>query len=240
MRIARELWSGPRPWLRGPASFDGDWLVLDKQQAVEYHPYEEKGIAFALANVRTPRDAVEFIGKYGMLKHGPEDEDCREAFLEWQQEANCIQNVFFLVRALREGVRGNMELAERVKPNIQYLFSAPPANERETLEQIAKTIALIINQGLNGVGQGIAAHQVDFEVGQLGGFAFIARPHNLLGYIYHELAMLIVNQVPVNTCEGCGRVFLVKDVRQKYCSPQCSNRARFNRWYKKNKKPNEG
>gem|GEM_PF-5320971 len=80
MRIARELWSGPRPWLRGPASFDGDWLVLDKQQAVEYHPYEEKGIAFALANVRTPRDAVEFIGKYGMLKHGPEDEDCREAF----------------------------------------------------------------------------------------------------------------------------------------------------------------
>ncbi len=231
MLTGRAVKGEPRPWLRGPATFEDGWIVLDRERATEYQPYSEKGMVFELAAVQTHHDALAFVQRYGLLRHGPDAQEWREPLEEWQSEALTLRGILYLLRALRQGLEGDMEdLRARWRGAIAPLFLASPENDQELLAQAAKAVALVVSEGLENVEEGIAAMGVDWEEGSIGEFRLAARPRDLLGYVYHELAMLIVNRAPLNVCAECGRVFPITDPRQKYCSSACGSHARYRRW----------
>jgi len=39
-----------------------------------------------------------------------------------------------------------------------------------------------------------------------------------------------IEQLPPRSCGLCGKTYLPKVDWQKYCSPKCGNRARFDTW----------
>lgn len=58
---------------------------------------------------------------------------------------------------------------------------------------------------------------------------------DLLARAWIQLAMEVTRGVPAEICPVDGRVFAVRDPRQRYCSPQCAGRARYRRFAEKKK-----
>ena len=56
---------------------------------------------------------------------------------------------------------------------------------------------------------------------------------DLLARAYVQIAMEVTRGIPVEICPVDGRVFAVRDPRQRYCSPQCAGRARYRRFAEK-------
>ena len=58
-------------WLHGPASYKDGWLTLNASEAEEYIPeLVPTQMVFDFTAVKEPGDAVAFIGRYGLLRHG--------------------------------------------------------------------------------------------------------------------------------------------------------------------------
>jgi len=230
-------------WLRGPARHDGGWIVLDKDQATEYTPNVGPQLGLDLAYVRTPEDAVAFAEHYGMLWHGPGSVSLREPFTEWDREASTLReivNLWLLILSVLRGehealtvYRQARERAARKSPDIDTM------SERELLGRLTRSIAADVTQRLGEAQEGLVPLWEDDEVVP-GEFAFVMTPKDLLSAVYHELGRAIVHRVPLKGCLECGRVFQVRDPRQKYCTPRCSNRSRYRRWSEKRRLEGEG
>jgi len=95
----------PPLWVRGPASHNNGWIVLDVAQAERAHfpaPAALHQIPFDLAAVNTPRDAIRFVGAYGLL-YGLSDEGApREQYSQWLAEAHSCRVILDLWGGLRQ------------------------------------------------------------------------------------------------------------------------------------------
>src|SRR5688572_8672747 len=62
----------PKPlmWRRGPASRQGQWIVMDDAHGSDYMPALERRLPYRLARVRTERQAIAFVNDFGLL-HNP-------------------------------------------------------------------------------------------------------------------------------------------------------------------------
>lgn len=233
-RFARPVRAEPTTWLRGVATIAGEWIVLDPARAEEYEPYGETELVFDLANIRRPPEALVFVQRYGLLRHGPGAGSFRERFADFESEALAFHGLLHLCAFLRRAVNGDAEalgwLRDVWQPHQRPMFQAAAADDGELLMQVSKVIALVISEGLNGTEQGIVSGAEWGDPPALDRFMLAARPPDLLGYAYHQVAMLLVNRVPTAPCQDCGRYFLVTDQRQRYCSKTCGNRARHRRW----------
>jgi hypothetical protein len=109
------------------------------------------------------------------------------------------------------------------------MFEAEAKNDDELIQQVSKVISWLVNQGLDGVEEQIAVAS-EWEGGHVGDFLIAVRPPSLTGWAYHQLALLLVNRQPMQTCDECGRSFISKDRRQRFCSATCGNRARQRRF----------
>jgi hypothetical protein len=69
-----------------------------------------------------------------------------------------------------------------------------------------------------------------------GNYALTVRCDNLLARAYVQLALEVTRGVPAEICPEDGRVFAVRDPRQRYCSPQCAGRARSRRFAQKKRR----
>ncbi|HHX44471.1 MAG TPA: hypothetical protein GX714_10860 [Chloroflexi bacterium] len=225
----------PPAWLRGPASVVDGWIVLDRQRAHEYHPYGASNLAFDLAAVSTPQDAIAFVTRYGLLRHGPQANEWREPYSEWQQESSQLRAVFMLKSALDRALEGAPEELQRLAPVIRPLWQGAPENDKELTEQAAKTIAMIVSEGLRGVEHRLIA-MFEWGAGNAPNeFATGIHPTDLVGYAYHHVAQLLNKKVVWLACPECGQYFVPTDGRQRYCSPTCAGRARYRRWAEKQK-----
>lgn len=63
-----------------------------------------------------------------------------------------------------------------------------------------------------------------------GDFILEVKCQDLLTRAYVQVALEMTSGVPVEVCPEDGRIFAVRDPRQKYCSPQCAGRARYRRF----------
>lgn len=239
----------PTPWLRGEATHEHGWIVLDPSRSAEYQPYEEGDLLWDLAAIRRPIDAVEFVRRYGLLRHGPGSSDFRERFSDWEQEARTLTGYLMLYRALRGALQGDGESLEELRdtwePNLRPLPS--PRGQRLDVSALyrpaSEFIAAGISAGLQGAEERVSAaasweNATTGERGNPGAFLLVASTPHLLGHAYHQFALLVVNQKPVAICIACGRVYLVTDPRQNYCTPACARRTRARRHYIKHRQAN--
>jgi hypothetical protein len=108
-----------------------------------------------------------------------------------------------------------------------------PVDDRTVLTRASEWAAWGLNDGL------LAAHAWPyvFEPAQLfpdsnhqpGHFRIGVLPETLLGFCYLTIAQAVAHE-PLARCPECQLFFVVDDGRQKFCTPTCANRARFQRW----------
>ena len=109
---------------------------------------------------------------------------------------------------------------------MQY-FEAPAASDEELYMQASKAIAWLVSDKLQETTLRVdSACEYDPD-SQPGVFVYDVHPPNLLGWVYHQVAQMLVDRRPMATCPECGRVFTPHDGRQRYCQPKCASRARF-------------
>src|SRR5262245_20336323 len=233
---------GGTPWLRGPARIEGEWVVLDRERAEEYEPDDADDALTDLGAIDRPDQVIAFVRKHGLLKQGPDAADHREPLSDWWASANQVFNTLQLAARLRKAIAGDRDALEYLETTWHPLYYGedwPAGYDRREilLARMGYAVAQRVSAGLAGVEEQIAAG-VQFvsaetgERGSAGTFYFRPRAPHLLALVYHRLARLLVERTPIEPCEECGRIFVVTDRRQRYCSPQCGNRVRFRRWAK--------
>lgn len=227
---AYALGEQPEPWLRGPATIDSDHLVLDRKRAVEWRPQvkaERVGRGdpiIELANASTRADAVRFVERFGLLRHGPEQSEWREPLADFQREANVLYRTLTLYRDVLnasiepDGVR---ELRKTWQAEVDASTGI------DFLDAAAVMVAALVTRGLDGVGERVLPVSDEHRLV----FVAAARSPHLLGYIYHQFATLMTSGVRLRVCQDleCGRFFAPNDRRQRYCSPQHATRVRVGR-----------
>jgi hypothetical protein len=224
-------------WLRGPAKIQGDWITLERSRAEFYAPLETppagraQSLVFALAGVKTRRDIAAFVSKFGLLRHGPEDSALRESVAEFESEASTLQEVLWLANAVRAAVGGDDEQAEIIRQHagmLREFFREPAPSDEGLFMQASKVIAWIVSDRLQETTMRMdAACELVLPDNRPGVFLLNVHPPNLLGWVYYQVAHMLVERGPLTTCQECGRVFAPHDKRQRYCEPKCANRARF-------------
>ena len=234
------------PWLRGEATYSDGCITLDPARAHEYQPFEERDLVFDLASVSTPDDALVFVRRYGLLRHGPKEESLTERFEDWQEEVRVLRFVMRLYLDLRRAIEGDEDGIARLwemEPSIREYFQGAAKSDSELFQQVSSLIAWLVSEGLDGVDERIEAAS-NLETGPGSGiagppgfFLFSAHARDLVGLAYHQLALDFVNREPMSDCAECGRFFIMEDRRQRFCTPTCAGRARYRRWSAKNRRP---
>jgi hypothetical protein len=235
----RRLSVDPVKWLHGPARIEGEFVVLDPSRARPYFPIAEQELVYDLAAVRRPQDALAFVQRYGLLTHGPDANEHREALSLFVKEALSVTFALTLYLSIRKAVGSEAlaasdairELREFLPEFLPELGVARKTTDHGVIDLASRTVAGLVNSGLVGVESKIE-HAGGYEEGERGDFLLSARSPTLRGLIYHQLALLITTRFPLRTCaeSECGRFFPVRDKRQQFCSATCSGRARQRRW----------
>jgi len=117
---------------------------------------------------------------------------------------------------------------------LDRYFDAPASDTHEALSRASIYVADRVSAGLTDVGTGLQAEceriLPDGSQGRVGQFAIATRAPDLLRAAYSGLSLWLCGSVPARVCEGCGRVFAVKDPRQRFHDPRCAQRARYRRF----------
>jgi hypothetical protein len=199
-----------------------------------YYPNEAHQPLYELAAIRQPHDALGFVRKFGMLRHGPDSNDePRERFRQWEAEALRLTEIMRLYESVRLAHAGDSDRLKELRalPKVrQRLEDIPSAT---TTEAASDVVAGLIVAGLNGVPLMISpAYTWENSVGRLGDpgeFVVSGKPRNIVEWAYHELMRLVAESVPVATCEECARMFQLNHANRRFCSDRCGNRARQRR-----------
>jgi hypothetical protein len=232
-------------WVRGPARIDGDEIVLDEDRAKAYFLYQPTDLLFDLADIAAdpsnldPRRATAFVRRYGLLWHGAEDLGtgrCRESLERWWTESYALAVTTDLYARLREAVATDSAHPLRAMPFdfMQFIEGGDPEDDEFYIESASLVLAEAISLKLEGCNVGIASSLgVDVEQRSPLHFLLAQNPPNLVAAAYAQLAMAMVNRIPIEECQGCGRMFIPKSGKQKYCTPTCASTTRWRRWNQK-------
>jgi hypothetical protein len=236
----------PPTWLKGPAEVVGRYVVLNRKLAKE-HQLGEAGaetMAFELSALALPdptdRRAFEdnvrrFVRRYGLLWHGADSKpsEFKEPLDVWLGESLTLGFIGSLyqkiTRAVSEGItRGS---AAPVKGFLnQYDIYFPQVRSEDALfdrRYISEATCWLQNQLNNGM-QGRNGIRCEWGVVATGPgeFSLMQHPPDLLSHAYATFAVLMASKVPLKTCPGCGRLFVAKDIRQKWHRPGCGSTKR--------------
>lgn len=214
----------PFAWRRGPASLDGEWVVLDVERSRPYYPAKTPELVYDLGAVRKPPDALAFVQRYGLLRTAADTGEPRERWSDIEDDAGTLAGVLRTVTLIRSATDGDSDALRRLRGLAERDTGLPrPRNDEELIKQATQLVVLLIDGGLTGVDYALA--------GFAGGhFAFTAQPPHLLGMAYHQLARAIVARVPLRECDECGRYFEVSNRGKRFCSKTCGGRARQRRF----------
>lgn|GEM_PF-6930225 len=223
--------SGPM-WLRGKARHEAGYIILEEPK--EYSLYDNTETVFDLADIEDVNGCVAFADRYGLLTHGSLDDELREPVTEWLQHAKMMWTVLRLSWHYRQACNGSEEslqtLTDVASPQlVRPAFENEATNTFEMMAQTNIAIAAYINQGMDGTQQRISA-DAEWDDPIEGGFRFIIAPPTLLALAYQQLGTLLMRGVEMRRCLHCDSIFVPVDSRQRYCSPECSGRARYKRF----------
>ena len=230
-------------WWRGPTRLAGKHVEAhDADLWSAYDLYREEAIATALASVNDDATAVDFTTRYGFLHESGEGGRGRELTSEIAGEAAQIAGILELHQDLAAVVGGGDEgLLRRWTPRIRQIlardpdrFSPPPwvrSSGAPSLGELVAGASVALSRIVN---DGLATGKVEMRIAAastLGRgtfardeFARVSHADDLLGFVYSQVAELIVGNVPTRRCEGCRRFFPVSDVRKRFHDDACRAR----------------
>jgi hypothetical protein len=241
---ARPVKPRDRLWYRGRAAFEAGRIALDLTTLQTYSPTEHRGTVWEFAAIRRPQDAVDFARRHGLLRRPPPDAvELSEPWEEWERESLHVHSILVTVTQLRAAEHGDAEAMDYLReiaatPAWREMWLSRGAErearkDEERRAQFGVWIAEQVSDGLRDVPHGIAS-AFEFLVnngkpGSPGSFLYAPSPPDLMGWIYDELAQVLIEGRPARRCEGCGVMFLVTDERQRYHDKRCAQRARYHR-----------
>lgn len=216
-----------------------DWIVLPAS-AAETHAIEPgSGLVWDLEAVRSVGDAVAFVRRFGLLRHGPGDlsgaSEVRESFEDWRYEIariRALATYVLLTHRGLEALRAGMHDPESIRTLRAYADLADDVDDLDVLRVASVAVQDGINERL-GESRWAVSVPVDPDgtVGQPNVFSFVAHSTTpgALAYAYWQLADLIVARAPLAECEGCGRFFDRHDKRQRFHDDACRQRSGYER-----------
>ena len=230
--------------VRGPAQITEDEVILDEDRAEVYgiHERADDHVFTELAELAgdrkfDPRDVASFVRRNGLLWHGAESigtGKCHESLRKWRIESVhmriLLQTYVGLLTAITQGSTSHLrEVLERY-PELSGL--APlDAEDRQLLEETSANLAETITTKLEGCELGISSTvYLDTQRRGPGIFHLLQKPPHLLSACYAHLAQVMVDREPVRECPACGRVFVPRSGKQKYCRESCASTNRWRRW----------
>jgi hypothetical protein len=229
-------------WVKGTARIDGNELVLDANGTEEYSIDEAEHREALLQDLAAlsrpnPQRAIDFVGRHGLLWHGPEavgNGECRESLGDWQSVARILRSSLHLLTLLQRvkmpAHRQSVSLQLRRLADRGILPTPIPEDDQGRAEFASRYLARRVNEGLANCSQTlIPAHTLVSEPTQAGDpseFRFGLYLPNLEAVAFAQLASHIVDKTPVARCDRCGGFFTPTHGNQRYCEPRCSARAR--------------
>jgi hypothetical protein len=232
-------------WVRGPARIVGEEVVLDENRAEIYgiHERAEERIFLELAelawgrNQFDPRAISSFVRRNGLLWHGADEVgsgECRESLDDWRYEALRMTLVLELLTDLRKSLRqGNADPLRRTLETYAEIVEGMPlyVGDHDLMDDVSVNLAELITEKLENCRTGlISSVGLALDVRDPGIFLHLDRPPDLLSAAYVHLAQFIADRAPMEECLGCGRVFIPRSGKQKYCRPSCASTTRWHRW----------
>jgi|GEM_PF-2928365 len=235
----------PMQWVRGHGRVEGDWL--ERIGAELYVPARDgtSSLLFDLVSLHHPADAIPFIRKHGLLWNGPGDDEHKEYWPDWESMATRLRGILRLHQLLQDAVAGRTKAMKALRETWTLAHKNTGTWKDDViLERVSGVIARHINDGLKGVEWRVFTPSTTFiiettesktdghRLGSPGAFTLAARTPNLAAFVFYELAHIVVSRVAISTCANpnCGRMFVLEDPRQQYCSRSCGARARYHRW----------
>ena len=105
------------------------------------------------------------------------------------------------------------------------------AEDRHLLDETSANLAETITTKLDGCELGITSTvYLDTQRRGPGIFHMLQRPPHLLPACYAHLVDVMVDREPMQECPACGRVFVPRSGKQKYCRSSCASTNRWRRW----------
>lgn len=230
-------------WQRGNAVFENGWIIVSDLTPYPLEPGEAlEDMPFALAGVRSPAEAVAFAERYGLLREGwpldilakdkPLPPTLRERYIDWQREAGQLVAIMNLYVDLAAALNGDTA-AEASLRDVIVDMNYPEVKSMAFLDAGVKdVIARSLNHGREGITLDVEAfggYQGDIEDPEHRRIGYVARARTLIAVIYQQLTDLIIQQRTMRYCEDCGRVFLPKTGKQRFCNETCAARTRYHR-----------
>lgn len=243
--------------------FDGQLELYDWTVAPQ--------LPFDLAAIRHPVDVLGFVKRWGVLYGTEDEPEAIIEISEYMRaavEMNWLLYRYGLIRPSTTDPAARRRLAEYwaglysgvLINDVRRWVQEPRAREvtHDLVQQLARTadfdeMAIDVREALEEdlwdhvEETAFSISSLDFyeplrgEAEPPGDFILTARPSNLLGRAYVEVALDMTAGVSVAACPDDGKIFAVRDPRQVYCSDQCAGRARYRRWAQKQRqalKPN--
>jgi len=232
------MFEAPR-WMRGPARYEDGWVEINRAEAETYDLMTVGDEAFFdFVAIDGAEDAVQFAQHYGLLRQGPDSGELRESFIVWKEEidhlAAALGRYYLLLRAAT-GKKGALDALWGLQDTIASVFEQDAATDEELMAQVTMIIGGDVSAGLLNSPLALRG-LVEYEEGALPGlFAFAPRSPHLLAHVYYLFALLLLEHKPLDMCTHCLRYFPRIDARQRYCSPECSQRRRWRTWDEKHR-----
>lgn len=240
-----------RLWLRGPAWLEGEHIVTDPSRATPYQPLADASVGIELARVMTAADAVAFATRFGLLVSTPDASDSPPARDSRRSEGTGgahLRATWVLDPRARETVSSFLTVAEDLRSIIQTAqdvraatdgagdaiarlraqFDTPmSADGRSVLIAASDWVAWRVSVGLAAAVPYVYDRCHEGEVAQPGQWGLGIMSATLKEVCYFKTAMRLIEGEPVGVCAECRRVFVVRDGRQRFCSPAHASKFRF-------------
>jgi hypothetical protein len=240
--------------LRGLGTVSDGWILLAGDAVEEYEFRPDPDFLPAVAAIDTPERALRFVEQYGLLFAAPELED--EDVPEWMVAGSAyrltesVDDYLGLASKLRE-VRRIYALSQRVAYGDRFSIPMLRSTIRrlgseydyvdlsvpvEIVMRSRKTDDLLFLANTlvaATVTPALAVSGAAFLVGvdeATSAFALFPASPTLAGHAWLQVAAEVVQQVELESCEACGVLYVVKDPRQRFCTPRCANRERSRRF----------
>jgi hypothetical protein len=117
-----------------------------------------------------------------------------------------------------------------------FIFEGAPmdAGDQDLMDDVSVQLAEVISDKLQNCRMGLTSSvDLDTDLKGPGIFLILSSPPDLLSAAYVHLAQFMADRAPMEECQGCGRVFIPRSGKQKYCQPNCATTTRWHRWKQK-------
>jgi hypothetical protein len=240
MKIAPVSVVGTQTWANGRARVENGEIVLERGRAKRYEfrkPEDSERMAFDLAalvlHARDEREAVSFVGRYGLLWHGWEDlkesGECRESLDDWWREAGRLYFASALyVNLWRSKHDKSAKEVQNFLRQYGYGFRGLASDDKDFdnnyITEASHVLEVLVNDGLNagpngepGAPKRRQRARWALETIGPGEFRLTYYTPDLLSRAYSAFSTLIAGNVETRFCRVCRKQFRPKTQRSEAC-----------------------